>query len=444
MLWLAQDVSGVVWLLQEYRALEDSHRVLGTAGAIVWAPANPLLGQRFAEESSGCREVVETDVTVERLSTGLGPYSGCLTVRWTNGNDEAVVYYAPGAGIVRAEWSGVEATKGWELQEINRAGWVGDELVADFGAAYGLWHCDSLTGWTQLNTVSPDLMLAADLEGDGVEELVVSFKTYGLYLYREPGGWVRINNVIPEAITRFGNGLVADFGAAYGLWHYDSLRGWMQLNTVSPDLMLAADVDSDGIDELAASFDGYGLYVYKKWSVWLQINKVNPEAIIRLGNGLVADFGSAYGLWHYDQERGWRQMHASNPERMVAADLDSDGIDELIASFSGSGLRVYKEGNDWFEIGGADPEDMLPFRGGLMVNYGAAGGLLQYDLEEGWRQLETSGPEWMLALDIDKDGREELLSSFGAEGLQVYRDGTDRFQLHSLVPVSALSINLLE
>ena len=447
MLWLAQDTSGVVWLLQEYRALEDHHRVLGRAEAVVWVPANPLPGQRFAEESSGYREVVETGVRVERLSTGLGPYSGCLTVKWRNGNDEILVYYAPGVGIVREEWSGSEGTKGWELQEIGRAGRVGDELVAHFGAAYGLWHYDPLRGWRQLNTVSPDLMLAADLDGDGIEELAISFKGYGLYIYRETRGWSKINSLIPEAMIRLGNGLVADFGAAYGLWHYDPLRGWMpwmRLNTVSPELMLAADVDSDGIEELVASFDGYGLYAYKESSGWLQINNVIPEAIIRLGNGLVADFGVAYGLWHYDQERDWRQLNPLKPEQMLAADLDSDGIDELIASFSGCGLCVYKEGNDWSEIGGAHPEDVIPFGYGLMVNYGAASGLWHYDLEEGWRQLKTAGPDWMLALDMDKDGREELLSSFGADGLHVYREGKGWFLLHFVGPVSAISINLID
>ena len=443
MRWLAQDTSGVVWLLQEYSGLADSYRFLGRAGAVVWLPAIPVLGQRFAEEGLGYREVIGTGYNVEQLTTGLGSYPGCLTVRWRNGNHDAFVYFAPGVGIVKAEWSGGETTNGWELQELGKARTVPDELVADFGGGYGLWHYDPLRGWTQLNTVNPELMLAADLDSDGREELVASFKGNGLYVYKESRGWSQINGVTPEAMIRLGNGLVANYGVTYGLWHYDPLRGWTQLNTVNPDLMLATDLDSDGIEELVFSFNSFGLYVYKESRGWSQINGVTPEAMIRLGNGLVANYGVTYGLWHYDTVRGWMQLNTENPEQMLAADLDSDGIEELIASFTGYGLCSYNEWNGWSKIYNVVPQGMTRFSHGLVVDYGSASGLWHYDREGGWRQLKTVSPDRMLALDMDKDGVEELVSFFTADGLYIYREANGWVLFDPVVPVAAIGINLL-
>jgi hypothetical protein len=77
---------------------------------------------------------------------------------------------------------------------------VEDELVLNYGVAYGMWHYDQARGWAQVNTVHPDEMLAVDLDGDGVEELVASFSGYGLWVYREANGWSRINTVIPDAM----------------------------------------------------------------------------------------------------------------------------------------------------------------------------------------------------------------------------------------------------
>ena len=156
------------------------------------------------------------------------------------------------------------------------------ELVLDFGAPYGLWHYDREKSqpWSQLNTVNPGLMTAADIDKDGQDELIVAFSGYGLYTYDQTNGWTPINTVIPEAVIPFRNGIACDFGAAHGLWFWDQTGGWKQINTVDPDKMIAADIDGDGQDELIVSFVGYGLYIYAEASGWTQINTELPDAMI--------------------------------------------------------------------------------------------------------------------------------------------------------------------
>jgi hypothetical protein len=157
------------------------------------------------------------------------------------------------------------------------------ELVVDFGGTYGLWHYDQgkTQPWTQLNAANPALMTAVDIDGDGQDELVVSFVGYGLYTYEPVGNiWVQITTVIPEAMIRQGNGIACDFGAAYGLWLWDQTGGWKQINTVDPDKMIAEDIDGDGQQELIVSFVGYGLNIYDKAGGWTQITTVIPDAMI--------------------------------------------------------------------------------------------------------------------------------------------------------------------
>jgi hypothetical protein len=156
-------------------------------------------------------------------------------------------------------------------------------LVVDFGSAYGLWRYDNGESqpWTRLNTVSPELMAAVDIDSDGEDELVVSFKGYGLYTF-EPAGsiWTQITTVLPEAMIRHGNGIACDFGRSYGLWLWDRTGLWQQINSADPDKMLSADVDGDGEDELTAFFVGYGLYIYDRTGGWKYIADPNPEAML--------------------------------------------------------------------------------------------------------------------------------------------------------------------
>jgi hypothetical protein len=43
-------------------------------------------------------------------------------------------------------------------------------------------------------------MIAADIDGDDQDELIVSFVGYGLYSYDEASGWTQINTELPDAM----------------------------------------------------------------------------------------------------------------------------------------------------------------------------------------------------------------------------------------------------
>jgi hypothetical protein len=317
-----------------------------------------------------------------------------------------------------------------------------DELILNFGPAYGLWQYDQTGGWKQWNMVNPSQMATIDLNGDGTEELVAAFPGYGLYTYDSTNGWQQINTVIPEAVIPFRNGIACDYGANYGLWLWDRTVFWQQINTVDPDKMIAADIDGDGQDELVASFTGYGLYSYDDPGVWTQINTVMPDVMVRHSNGLVCDYGAAYGLWFYSQAGDWKQWNTVNPSQMVTVDLDGDGTEELVAAFPGYGLYTYDPvGGNWQQINTVIPDAIIRQGNGIAANYGAAYGLWNWSQGGGWKQRNTVEPGQMLSVDINKDGVEELVVSFAGYGLYYYDETSGWQLLNSVLPDDMKPIN---
>ena len=316
-----------------------------------------------------------------------------------------------------------------------------DELVLNYGVTYGLWHYGQTTGWAQLNTARPAQMLTADIDSDGVEELVAGFTGYGLYTYDPTNLWTPINTVIPENMIRLNNGIACDFGATHGLWYWTQTGGWEQWNSADPDKLLAVDVDNDGADELVASFAGYGLYWRDETGLWTPINTTIPENMIPLSNGIACDYGATYGLWYWSQAGGWQQWSTVNPDKLLAVDVDNDGADDLVASFAGYGLCWRNGTGPWTPINTVIPENMIRLNNGIACDYGAAYGLWVWSQGGGWVQRNTVDPGQMVAVDIDKDGVEELVVSFPGYGLY-YRDETSGWHLiNDVVPDDMKPIN---
>jgi len=366
-----------------------------------WPSAAGLLGGGFvvAWESIG------------QDGSGEGIYGQRYGCRNTVSRDELIVDFGEIYGLwhydqaALPDWSRLNPGDPdlMTVADINGDGW--DELAVSF-LGNGLYIYDTVPDRQRINTVDPEKMIAADIDGDGKDELVAGFNGYGLYSYDDSGMWsaAPINDVIPEAMVRTSGGIVCDFGAAYGLWSYNTSAGWVLLNTVDPDQVVAADTDGDGKDELVVSFVGWGLYLYEPESgIWQQINTVIPDGIlavdldgdlkdelvisfpgyglyvfepegliwqqppintvipekmIRLNNGIACDFGPAFGLWTWTLTGGWVQRNDVDPVQMLAADIDNDGTDELVASFSGYGLYSYEETIGWQQLNEVVPEEM--------------------------------------------------------------------------------------
>jgi probable HAF family extracellular repeat protein len=399
-----------------------------------------LVGIMWNSDQEGALEhafVFDTTHGVRDLNALIDPASGWVLTLARDINDGGrIVGYGERNGLER----------GFVLNPT-----LPDELVCDFGPSYGLWHYDQegIPDWSLLNPVDPDLMTVVDTNGDGRDELAAAFSGDGLSVY-------------------------------------DPVNDWQRINAVHPEKMLAADIDGDGKDELVVAFNGYGLYAYDESGIWstLPINEILPDGMIRYSGGIVCDFGAAYGLWSYNTSSRWVQLNTADADRMVAADTDGDGKDELAVSFPGWGLYLYEpetgiwqrintvipegilpvdidgdfkdelvisfpgyglylyepETGIWQRVNRVVPENMIRLNNGIVCDFGADYGLWHYDQAADWTQLHKATPSSMVAVDLNDDGQEDLVAGFSGDGLLSYGNGSWA-GLDSRVPDAILAID---
>ena len=120
--WIAEGISGNLWLLKEYDSEFNDTIFYGKKNAKLIIPKNLSVGTilwqglpKHVEEL-----VIATGVTVPVLSTGLGPYYNCVKTKedWGDG-DLDYNYYAPDVGIVKFELNDDGGINGLELKEIS-------------------------------------------------------------------------------------------------------------------------------------------------------------------------------------------------------------------------------------------------------------------------------------------------------------------------------------
>jgi sugar lactone lactonase YvrE len=256
-----------------------------------------------------------------------------------------------------------------------------DALIVDFGPGelgpgVGIWlyqqDPDRNESWIRIHRLSADLMVGIDSNGDGeTDSVVFSFAGQGLWLFnRDTNDWAQLHTANPLHLTAAnldgvgGDELIMDF-AGYGLWVY-SAGVWSQLHALTVSTMTTADMDGNGQQDLIVNFPGYGVWEYANGTTWSLIHPFDAQRIAgghytgSFFSELIIDFGPGIGLWHRFQIgafESWDQISALTTENIVASDLDSDGVDELIADFGAAGMWLYQR-NQWTYVHGLNPNSM--------------------------------------------------------------------------------------
>lgn len=275
-----------------------------------------------------------------------------------DGSDE-VVSFIEGTGL--CVWdNGVWGTPITTTKPQNMIK-LGNGVALDMGID-GLYTYNSVTALTRISKVDPSMMVEADVDSDGIMELAVYFPGHSLFIW-DSGSWTGVTKAEPEAMIKFGDGLALDFGAAHGLFTYNTTTKLKKINKVDPSMMAETDVDSDGTMDLAVYFPGHALFIWNKGS-WTGVTKAEPEAMIKLGDGLALDFGTAHGVYTYNSTDKLKKIIQLDPSMMTEADIDSDGVMELIASFADHGVLVRNNGK-WHPITKLVPDMMTS----TMVNF---------------------------------------------------------------------------
>jgi hypothetical protein len=402
-LWVAQDAEQIVWLFKYQDTLSGLATTFGKAGAVLWIPANPAVGQVFGQVNGAFSEIMDIGVSAPEMSTGLGPYSNCLKVRSLDAEGHEVIkFIAANEGSVVEEWDAGGQARGWEL--MPPIDFIDPEANRIKSYIFGTGGEAGNSDYKVMHNVGQPLIgqLASHDHGAGFwytvaladrMKLVVDFGFDGLYTF-DGSSWRSISNANPEGLTRWNSLLAVDFGND-GIDTFDGLK-WENIAAFNPEGMtawsglLVADFGWDGIDV----YDGVS---------WNTVNDWNPEEMVNWNGLLVADFEND-GIYTYNGD-SWENIATSNPDGLIPW----RGL--LIASNENSGIVAF-DGSSWVPLLSENAENLIVWKDLLVADLGADG-IHTYDGIT-WNQISTSDPEHMTAWE------DVLAVDFGSNGIYTY------------------------
>ena len=244
-----------------------------------------------------------------------------------------------------------------------------DEMIFDFGAAYGLWAYYNKTTWAPLHPFSPSLLATADLDNNGRDDLMIGFPGFGTYVFYNNTTWTLLTNLVATRVAAGnvdqipGDDLVVDLPGA-GIWMWRNNSAWQQLHAAASNALVVADIDGSGKADVIISFPGQGIWSYMNDAGWARIHS-SSSTHIAAGNlkgnaskDLVIDFGAAGGLWIYRDASVFEQLHPFAAEQVAIGDFDGNGLDDIAIDFGASyGLWLWTN-NAWTQLHGLSPVDM--------------------------------------------------------------------------------------
>jgi hypothetical protein len=235
------------------------------------------------------------------------------------------------------------------------------DLVIDFGPGLGLWAYFNDSTWTKLHNMSPETIIAEDINGNDIEDMIIDLGSEtGVYIRYDDGTWSKLHNSSAENIATGdvdGNGqgeVILDFGAL-GIWiRYDD-ELWAKLHNSSAENIATGDMDGNGQDEVILDFGALGIWAWYNDELWAKLHNSSAENIATGdmdGNGqdeVIVDFGAS-GIWAQYNDTMWRKLHNSSAENIATGDMDGNGQDEVIMDFGASGIWVQYNNSMWKKL----------------------------------------------------------------------------------------------
>jgi len=285
-----------------------------------------------------------------------------------------------------------------------------NDLLVDLGAE-GLWRFLNNSTWRKLDARSPVAIAAADLDGNGRDEVIASFSVAGF------------------------RGLFA---------RYNGSRSWIRLDNGVPTKLAVGDLDGNGKDDIVAEFGQGRLRVLRNnarpfTSVWLGAAQTFAVGDLD-GNGqddLLVDHSS--GLYVLNNNgRKWKRLSSSSPTTLVAGDFDGDGRDEVAVGLGRRGIFLRSNNTGTFRrVSGGLAEALTvgdldgngPDGNGreeLLADMGRWGLYARYNSGR-WLRLHRANPNGILALDMSERAIAEVVISRGPSGIFVRYNNSGPF-----------------
>ena len=301
----------------------------------------------------------------------------------------------------------------WNLTAADLDGNHKDDVIVNFGA-YGVWAWMNNSSWTQLHTLASKALVVGDFDGNGKSDLVIDFAPYGLWLFMNNKTWVKLHDaptnyiVASDADYNGQTDLFISFPSG-GVWIWANNFTWIKLHDLSAKGIAVGQLDGKSLKDVVLNLGQYGVWIWMNNTTWdgsfqnfkatlemttwtdnpalvdtlllsqfnagvnsyymssasfvfeKQIHSLNPVLLKTAdldGNGIaevIYDFSSPYGVWSASSLGAWAKLHDLSAGDLTAADMDGNGQKDLILDFKQYGLWAYINNHSWIQLHPGSP-----------------------------------------------------------------------------------------
>lgn len=333
------------------------------------APASGLYTVLISSSLTGSEGVGGYILTIG----GVPPRLSDLTIDFGSGLGLYTLFNPAAESPLTPVWRGLHSVS----PSLVAAGRLDFDPQQDLVVVFpgrGTWIRFNDERWVQLHPLDASVAVAADFDFNGVDDLVLSLPGAGIWIRFDDGNWTQFHRTDASRIVAAQldidprTDLVVVF-PGLGVWAYLNSMTWIQLHRLDASEVVIGNLDTDPIDDVVLNLRGQGLWVRYNNTTTIRLHPFNGAGIAvgnidgDIGNrhDLIVNF-PGHGVYVLLNGTTWERLHPLAAPRLIATDLDANGIDDLVLNFSGYGLWAYMNGSWWTRLHPADVESITAGR----------------------------------------------------------------------------------
>lgn len=254
-----------------------------------------------------------------------------------------------------------------------------------------------------------------------------------------------------------GAGLVTDFAPRAVTWARLEVTNASGGSVGLAEWQVVTAATSGG-DDVAVDFGPYGLWLGTNAGggrpSWTHLHGLSPTRLLVADidddgrDEIVAGFQN-HGVWVWRLNGGWVPLHGMDVAALAVGDFDGNGHPDLALSFVGAGLWLRMNGTSWTNIHGLTATGLAVGnvdgdaggRDDLVVDFGDPG-VWTWTNHATWLMVHPFNPTDLAVADVDGNGQADVVLDFAGYGVWTRMNGASWVQRHGMSTTGMIATNV--